>query len=275
VDQKWTYFVQSVDGGPIKIGITRTSPEARLSGLQTGSPLQLRIVGLIAGDQEKMLHERFAKIRLHGEWFTPTDELIDFIKQTAIAGLLKHNVQKKQIEIQQQGLTVPAVTVQDAGCGFFDRIHKNDNELFENLLRHHNWKDTSDEFPDCDLSEEEMEEQDEQIRSEWDAIEHFVFTIDGERFVDAVGINYEAGLIGFICGPCNSERRFLILKELACIAWDLDYIAPEWFCFAMFYDGPKHIGIHLTLLAYDTDKSGRYVFDPAILGKKPEEASSQ
>lgn len=73
------YFVQGVDGGPIKIGYT-TSMEAdgRLAGLQCGSPVQLRVLHTVRGNQrlERELHVRFAVDRLHGEWFRPSDDLL-------------------------------------------------------------------------------------------------------------------------------------------------------------------------------------------------------
>ena len=75
------YFIQPVDGGPIKIGIA-AHVLGRLSGLQTGSPVELRVLGVIPGvrqSYEAELHERFAATRRHGEWFEPTPELMAFI----------------------------------------------------------------------------------------------------------------------------------------------------------------------------------------------------
>jgi|SRR5579859_1366545 len=72
------YFVQSVIGGPIKIGKS-VDPMARLIQLQSGSPFQLRLLATTAKDIELELHERFAADRLHGEWFHPSQELRDYI----------------------------------------------------------------------------------------------------------------------------------------------------------------------------------------------------
>jgi hypothetical protein len=79
------YFVQPAAGGLIKIGIA-SNVAARLSGMQTGSPVELRVIGVIAGvDQsfEAELHERYASARRHGEWFEPTAELLDYIAEHA------------------------------------------------------------------------------------------------------------------------------------------------------------------------------------------------
>jgi hypothetical protein len=64
-----TYFVQGIFGGPIKIGITSGSVEARVAAMQTGSPVELRTLAVLDGNHERELHRRFAKWRLHGEWF--------------------------------------------------------------------------------------------------------------------------------------------------------------------------------------------------------------
>ena len=66
------YFIQSVVGGPIKIGVAG-NPEERMKQHQTGSPFRLKIVHIIWGvsyQTEKELHNRFANYRLHGEWFS-------------------------------------------------------------------------------------------------------------------------------------------------------------------------------------------------------------
>ena len=72
------YFIQQGDDGPIKIGIAR-EPAARLRGLQTGNPEQLRILRAVEGSffVEWSLHSAFAESRIRGEWFRPTDELVD------------------------------------------------------------------------------------------------------------------------------------------------------------------------------------------------------
>lgn len=75
------YFIQSVAGGPIKIGCS-DAPEARLSQLQTGSPFKLEIVGVVPDGGRKLegeLHKKFAGSRSHGEWFFPTPELVTYV----------------------------------------------------------------------------------------------------------------------------------------------------------------------------------------------------
>ena len=76
------YFIQSVNGGPVKIGYAANIQE-RFECIQAMSPVILRIVSVMNGDRgsEGHLHRYFGKIRLHGEWFSPTEELLRFVKK--------------------------------------------------------------------------------------------------------------------------------------------------------------------------------------------------
>jgi hypothetical protein len=82
------YFVCFNKSGPIKIGKTRRDPHERLAGLQNGCPKRLHILGVIENpseeQSEKALHQRFASLRIAGEWFRATDELKQFIAENAI-----------------------------------------------------------------------------------------------------------------------------------------------------------------------------------------------
>lgn len=76
-----TYFVQAREGGLIKIG-KATSLLQRFSGLQTGSPKPLCILGFIEGvENEAKLHKRFAQFRMQGEWFLPAEALLKYIDE--------------------------------------------------------------------------------------------------------------------------------------------------------------------------------------------------
>lgn len=83
------YFIQGVDGGPIKIGFTTNHVRHRLSSLQAGSPVVLRVLLAILGTTilERELHFHFRRSRLHNEWFAPTNDLLDHI-ETLRSGLV-------------------------------------------------------------------------------------------------------------------------------------------------------------------------------------------
>jgi len=74
------YFVQGVNGGPVKIGKAH-NVKARIASLQTGNCEELNLVILlmnVAPEIEKCLHEKYDKYRIRGEWFSEK-VLTDFI----------------------------------------------------------------------------------------------------------------------------------------------------------------------------------------------------
>lgn len=79
----YVYFI--TDGINIKIGFTSKPIIKRLKQLQTGHDKQLYILGYIQGDKnvETDLHKRFHKerIRYNGEWFAPSDYLLNYINE--------------------------------------------------------------------------------------------------------------------------------------------------------------------------------------------------
>lgn len=84
-DKRSVYFIQAGDDGLIKIGVAGNAYQ-RLAGLQTSSPVPLRLVAAISGVgqvREVELHKRFAHLRAHGEWFHPTPELLAYIAEVA------------------------------------------------------------------------------------------------------------------------------------------------------------------------------------------------
>ena len=75
------YFIGSVELGAVKIGKSN-NPDKRLTELQTGNSHELVLYGIIKDvkeDYEMKIHQIFDHIRLKGEWFKLTDELIHFI----------------------------------------------------------------------------------------------------------------------------------------------------------------------------------------------------
>lgn len=85
--KSFVYFVQPVNGGPVKIGCSKM-PRARLSSLMAWSPFKLRLLATAPGDyvSEGQLHRRFEADRLHGEWFRPSPDLMELIDRVAATG---------------------------------------------------------------------------------------------------------------------------------------------------------------------------------------------
>lgn len=76
------YFLQAdCPSRLIKIGTTLTLVR-RLQVLQRYSPVRLRLIGACRGGRvrERVLHERFAHLRRHAEWFAPGADLLAFIE---------------------------------------------------------------------------------------------------------------------------------------------------------------------------------------------------
>lgn len=75
----WVYFIANASG-QIKIGRARHFAR-RLSVLKSSNPGLLTPLGVARGGPivEAALHERFAPLRVRGEWFTDCLELREFI----------------------------------------------------------------------------------------------------------------------------------------------------------------------------------------------------
>jgi hypothetical protein len=88
------YFIQVGEDGPIKIGRAKGSPLTRLDALQVGIPFDLRLVAIIphvSHHLELDLHRRFDHLRIRGEWFKPEPELLDYIRENALAWTLRRD----------------------------------------------------------------------------------------------------------------------------------------------------------------------------------------
>jgi hypothetical protein len=68
------YCIEAVGSDYVKLGYTIDAARMgeRLSSLQTGCPLELRLLALKAGSRksEQKLHRACARFRVRGEWFT-------------------------------------------------------------------------------------------------------------------------------------------------------------------------------------------------------------
>lgn len=83
-----TYFLAAEDHGLIKIGKTKEIT-SRIPSIATMSPAKVTLCHAVVyrDDLEKKLHDKFASIRSHGEWFFAEPELISFIRNAKQKGL--------------------------------------------------------------------------------------------------------------------------------------------------------------------------------------------
>jgi hypothetical protein len=84
-DTGWVYIVLAgkslFDAPRCKIGFTKGNPRDRLKTLQCGSPVPLSLFRYMQGkkEAERIFHETFAPLRLHGEWFSIEGKLHSFL----------------------------------------------------------------------------------------------------------------------------------------------------------------------------------------------------
>lgn len=74
------YFLHSNAMNAVKIGTTGNL-KSRLGAYRTSNPEELLLLGSMEGGtkEEKTLHQKFAHLRMQGEWFQCTAELMIYI----------------------------------------------------------------------------------------------------------------------------------------------------------------------------------------------------
>lgn len=85
------YFVRAGDDGPVKIGISHNVTR-RVAGMQTASAVPLFLLRVIDGSNavEREMHHRFAPLRIRGEWFSYSAEMLTVqAASTAVASRLR------------------------------------------------------------------------------------------------------------------------------------------------------------------------------------------
>lgn len=79
-------YVYAVEGaGLVKIGRS-VAPSFRMTMLQSGSPVKLKLRGWVTGDHrlERELHDRFSAYRRHGEWFALAGIVAEWVDGLAV-----------------------------------------------------------------------------------------------------------------------------------------------------------------------------------------------
>jgi Meiotically up-regulated gene 113 len=74
------YFIQSVDGGPIKIGYSGNVSE-RLASLQIARADVLKVLATNNEVDEAEVQARFKHLHIRGEWYRPREELLRYIAE--------------------------------------------------------------------------------------------------------------------------------------------------------------------------------------------------
>lgn len=132
----YVYFIrpQGMDG-PVKIGFSKR-PSDRLHSLSGASPLKLELAAVGAGcpSTEKMLHNRFADQRSHGEWFDCSDdiaELISVVVETGVIPAMNASTNAERMTTK----AVQAVSCDDIASPYGDAlVDKYSNACLKNSL---------------------------------------------------------------------------------------------------------------------------------------------
>lgn len=97
------YFL-SAENGLIKIGITKNISQ-RLGVLSFENASKLELLGIMEGDYltEKSLQQRFSKDNSHGNWFHPSKDIINFIKNNTIKPERTFN--KKKVKKEEKRIS--------------------------------------------------------------------------------------------------------------------------------------------------------------------------
>jgi hypothetical protein len=99
----WTYFIRRGEhskDGPIKIGRT-ICIDTRVKKLQHYCAEKLEVMLRLRGDHEKKLHERFAAYRLEREWFSPANEILDYIESVSSSCVYKDDQQHRCVRTDE------------------------------------------------------------------------------------------------------------------------------------------------------------------------------
>lgn len=158
------YFAEQVGGKLVKIGWTSGCPKRRVRSLQTGSPIKIRLLGAIPADDpalEKELHKRFEALRVKGEWFRRSKEILALLPKeqrparaaskkaqtrrklnTYLTDTIRFGVSERHFTLEDMARSagVPLVSVQRiAGTEDFSRedalLSRHARALFKGLVR--------------------------------------------------------------------------------------------------------------------------------------------
>ena len=100
------YFIQSGDGGPIKIGRT-ANVKSRFKRLQIASPDVLTMLAVLDGHStmEVALHKRFQDLKIRGEWYRPDAALLAWIAEHGQPHVTRSKIKKgpsiNQVQVVQ------------------------------------------------------------------------------------------------------------------------------------------------------------------------------
>lgn len=139
----FVYFIQATDGGPIKIGYSATAEgvQGRLKGMQTGNPQPLVVRRMVEAPPayERQLHHRLAEWRVRGEWFWPSEYVLDVCDLKGIAkvgnkGVSMYALERAQAAARRKGAETAATALSELAHQFQQALDEGTNVDADALL---------------------------------------------------------------------------------------------------------------------------------------------
>lgn len=117
-----TYIIRAGEHGPVKIGRADDVP-SRLADLQTGHHETLHVIRILDTpfDAEPILHARFAALRLRGEWFDFSPEMLSFVPEAPDDDLTVGDAMKRARNAAQEEASSLVLILRDRYRHVMDR----------------------------------------------------------------------------------------------------------------------------------------------------------
>jgi hypothetical protein len=132
------YFMQSVDGGPIKIGTTENLV-VRIKQLELhyGRPLSVLATEDGGREEERVIHARFAHLRLgRTEQFRPAAELMAFIGKPLLVSANPDAVEVLEPDDRGRRIHLVAMRCREAFKLWLERFAESERTTPAQLLEH-------------------------------------------------------------------------------------------------------------------------------------------
>lgn len=85
--EKDTYLMKNTETGLLKIGKS-SNIKARIDSIECGAGAKIKLLYVIDGDVEKLLHDMFSQYKKHREWFDDRDgKIVAYFKEASKQGV--------------------------------------------------------------------------------------------------------------------------------------------------------------------------------------------
>jgi hypothetical protein len=127
----YIYFIACLPMSACKIGFTSGPARKRLAAMQTGCPAPLKLYATVPGTiaEERLLHQAFRPLHIHGEWFRFEAKLLD------IAYYLSGDACRDVFEAALHDVLFEGIRHQNNPAGAEEYARSGDWMPFEHIVR--------------------------------------------------------------------------------------------------------------------------------------------